>query len=336
MSSGIAAWGTYLPYWRLQRSAIAGVLGSGGGPGDPRRGLLRRGHHHAGGRGRPAGPGRRPGHRSGAGPLLLHAGPGVPRQDERHHRARGLGLGRACGAYDLGGSARSALGTLLHGPRAAGGAGGGRTTLAVLSDLRTGLAGSAEERDSGDGGGGLRLRARRRRGRARRAAARRATSSSTAGGSPARRTRTCGRSASARSSTSRWPARPSRRRSRTPVWPRATSTTPIVTGLHARAVKAVTEGPRGARRSAWRPTSPGRWATSARPRPGSRWPTCSSGPEPGQVVAVLSLADGADALVLRTTDALAAAQQAPGRGGRADGGRAGGRRAATTCPTRRS
>ena len=33
MSAGIAAWGTYLPYWRLQRAAIAGVLGSGGGRG---------------------------------------------------------------------------------------------------------------------------------------------------------------------------------------------------------------------------------------------------------------------------------------------------------------
>ena len=33
MSSGIAAWGTYLPFWRLQRSAIKGVLGSGGGRG---------------------------------------------------------------------------------------------------------------------------------------------------------------------------------------------------------------------------------------------------------------------------------------------------------------
>ena len=33
MTAGIAAWGTYLPFWRLQRSAIAGVLGSGGGRG---------------------------------------------------------------------------------------------------------------------------------------------------------------------------------------------------------------------------------------------------------------------------------------------------------------
>ncbi|HEY2213919.1 MAG TPA: hydroxymethylglutaryl-CoA synthase, partial [Acidimicrobiales bacterium] len=33
MSAGIVGWGTYLPYWRLQRSAIGGVLGSGGGRG---------------------------------------------------------------------------------------------------------------------------------------------------------------------------------------------------------------------------------------------------------------------------------------------------------------
>ena len=33
MSGGIAGWGTYLPYWRLQRAAIAGVLGGAGGKG---------------------------------------------------------------------------------------------------------------------------------------------------------------------------------------------------------------------------------------------------------------------------------------------------------------
>ena len=60
-----------------------------------------------------------------------------------------LGLGRACGAYDFAGSSRSATATLLTALAAAGGE--GRTTMAVVSDLRTGLAGSAEERDSGDG-----------------------------------------------------------------------------------------------------------------------------------------------------------------------------------------
>ncbi len=63
-----------------------------------------------------------------------------------------LGLGRGSGAYDFAGSSRSAVGTLLQALVAAGdGMGAGRTTLAVVSDLRTGLAGSAEERESGDG-----------------------------------------------------------------------------------------------------------------------------------------------------------------------------------------
>src|ERR1700734_1374398 len=32
-SGGIVSWGTYLPYWRLQRAAIAQVLGAGPGKG---------------------------------------------------------------------------------------------------------------------------------------------------------------------------------------------------------------------------------------------------------------------------------------------------------------
>jgi hydroxymethylglutaryl-CoA synthase len=31
--NGIVSYGVYLPYWRLQRSAIGGVLGGGGGRG---------------------------------------------------------------------------------------------------------------------------------------------------------------------------------------------------------------------------------------------------------------------------------------------------------------
>ena len=147
MSAGIAAWGTYLPYWRLQRAAIAGVLGSGGG-----RGTRAVASHdedtttlgvEAGRRALAVGPGPR----RGAGPVPLHARPALPRQDECDHGARGPGPRAGRAAYDFAGSSRSAVGTLLQ---ALAGAGGGRTTLAVVSDLRTGLAGSAEERDSGD------------------------------------------------------------------------------------------------------------------------------------------------------------------------------------------
>ena len=120
-------------------------------PGDPRRGVLRRGHDDPGGRGRPPGAGRGTGGGRGAGPVPVDAGPRVSRQDECHDGARRAGARpRACGAYDFAGSSRSAVATLLQ-------ASGGRearartTTWRVVSDLRTGLAGSAEERDSGDG-----------------------------------------------------------------------------------------------------------------------------------------------------------------------------------------
>ena len=55
---GIVSYGAYLPYWRLSRSAIPDVLGSGGGRGT-QRGQLRRGHHvdRGGGGARRAPPG---------------------------------------------------------------------------------------------------------------------------------------------------------------------------------------------------------------------------------------------------------------------------------------
>ena len=149
MSSGIAAWGTYLPFWRLQRSAIKGVLGSGGGKGS--RAVASHDEDtttlgvEAGRRALAVGPG------AGAVQDLFLSTPDPAYLDKTSattvHAA--LGLGRGCGAYDFTGSSRSAVGALLQALGAAS-AGSGRTTLAVLSDLRTGLAGSAEERDSGD------------------------------------------------------------------------------------------------------------------------------------------------------------------------------------------
>ena len=59
-----------------------------------------------------------------------------------------LGLPAWAGAYDLLGSTRSGVAALRG---AAALATTGRRTLAVLSDLRTGPAGSLDERDGGDG-----------------------------------------------------------------------------------------------------------------------------------------------------------------------------------------
>ena len=152
MSAGITAWGTYLPYWRLQRTAIGSVLGSGGGRGT--RAVASYDEDtttlgvEAGRRALAAGPG------AGAIQDLFLSTPDPPYLDKTSattvHAA--LGLGRASGAYDFAGSSRSAVGSLLQALVAAGdGMHAGRTTLAVVSDVRTGLAGSAEERDSGDG-----------------------------------------------------------------------------------------------------------------------------------------------------------------------------------------
>src|ERR1019366_7540920 len=145
MSAGIVTWGTYLPYWRLQRAAIAQVLGSG--PGKGSRAVASYDEDtttlgvEAGRRALALGPGMpddllfstpAPGYLDKTSATTLHAA---------------LGLDRACAAYDFSGAPRSALGTLLMALQSAP----ARRTLAVVSDLRTGLAGGAEERDAGGG-----------------------------------------------------------------------------------------------------------------------------------------------------------------------------------------
>ena len=153
MSAGISAWGTYLPYWRLQRSAIAGVLGSGGG-----KGTRTVASHDEDTTTLAVEAGRRalavaPSAGSVQDLFLSTPDPGYIDKTSATTVHAALGLGRACGAYDFAGSSRSATATLLQAMAGTvGGAGGaGRTTMAVVADLRTGLAGSPEERDSGDG-----------------------------------------------------------------------------------------------------------------------------------------------------------------------------------------
>nr|BFE36881.1 3-oxoacyl-[acyl-carrier-protein] synthase III C-terminal domain-containing protein [Actinomadura rugatobispora] len=63
-----------------------------------------------------------------------------------------LGLDGDAAAYDFTGSVRSGIGAFRA---AADAAAVGRTTLAVASDIRTGLPGSAEERDGGDAAAAL-------------------------------------------------------------------------------------------------------------------------------------------------------------------------------------
>ena len=329
--AGIVTWGTYLPYWRLQRAAIAAGARLGAGQGGPRRGLLRRGHHHPGGRGRPAGPRRRARRRprtcsSPRRPPATSTRPAPP-------PCTPPSASTATAAPTTSPAPRAPpLGTLLMALSGRAGApdpGRGRPISAPAwpAEPRSATPATAPSPSSAaptarwpSSSGGVRP----------------ATSSSTAGGFPVRRTRTSGRSASARRCTSRWPARPSPTPSRSAGVTENDVDHAIVAGLHTRAVKAVTAG-LGVAAEADRPRPHRRRsAISGRRRPGWPWPTCSSGPVPGQVIVVLSLADGADALVLRTTEALPAAQAARPGGRGADAWPSRWRRAATTFPTRPS
>jgi hydroxymethylglutaryl-CoA synthase len=310
MSSGITAWGTYLPYWRLQRTAIAGVLGSGGG-----RGTRAVASHdedtttlgvEAGRRALAVGPG------TAAVQDLFLSTPDPAYLDKTSattvHAA--LGFGRASGAYDFAGSSRSALGTLLQ---ALGAASGGRTTLAVLADLRTGLVGSAEERDSGDAAAAFVCAPH---------------------GAVAE---LIGRGAASDEFLDRWRV-PGEADSH--VWeerfgeelyvPLAREAFAaalkdagvaegdvdhaIVTGLHVRAVKAVSKG-LGVREGVLAPDLTASIGNLGAAHAAVALCDVLERAEPGQVIAVLSLADGADALVLRTTDALAEAQAARAEAG---------------------
>jgi 3-hydroxy-3-methylglutaryl CoA synthase/uncharacterized OB-fold protein len=140
--SGVLAYGAYLPYWRLERKAIAAQLG-----------------------GRPA-----PGTRSvasydedttsmgvEAARIALRNAPLSPRsvfftttdpayQDKTNATAitAALSLGPDILSADIAGAPRSATAAF----RAA--LGGAEPSLVVLSDIRTGLPGSSDERDGGD------------------------------------------------------------------------------------------------------------------------------------------------------------------------------------------
>jgi 3-hydroxy-3-methylglutaryl CoA synthase/uncharacterized OB-fold protein len=147
MSVGIVSWGVYLPYWRLQRSAIGASLGGSAGRGTrtvasfdedtttmgveaSRRALAAL---------------------EGDAPAsLLFATPTPAYFDKTNATAihAAIELPESAAAYDAAGSVRSGVGAVRA---AAAMAAGGTRTMAVLSDLRTGLPGSGDERDGGDG-----------------------------------------------------------------------------------------------------------------------------------------------------------------------------------------
>ena len=149
VSRGILSYGAYLPYRRLDRSAIAAVAGTGGGRGTrtvasydedtttmgvaaARRALA-------------AAP-------DGAAPLSLWFATSSPAYLDKTNATAihaALRLDAEVGAFDVNGAVRSAVGAW----RAA--LGSAAPALVVCSDMRTGLPGSPDESTGGDGASAL-------------------------------------------------------------------------------------------------------------------------------------------------------------------------------------
>lgn len=145
--SGILSWGAYVPYWRLQRSAISTALGTAPAKGsrsvasyDEDTTSMAVEAARIALAWRPAAtPGQitfsttAPAYLDKTNATAVHAAlsldPGIP-------------------AFDFVGAVRSAMGAVQAAHRAAG---AGVPTLVTLADIRSGLPGGADERDGGDG-----------------------------------------------------------------------------------------------------------------------------------------------------------------------------------------
>ncbi len=299
MTAGILSWGVYLPHWRLERPAIGATLGGGGGRGT--RSVASYDEDtttmgvEAARRALAALDGPPPDD-------LFFTTPAPAYLDKTNATAihAALELPAWAGAYDLMGSVRSAVGTI----RSAEAAAGERRSLAVLSDLRTGPAGGPEERDSGDGAVALVF-----------------------GTGPGVAAEVVTHAASTFEFLDRWrvPGESSSRQWEErfgqevyvpqveAAFAEALKRSGLlaadldhvaVAGLHARAVVAVQRslGVRPEAMVADRGSSIGNLGAA---QPGIMLADALERAEPGQLIALVVVADGADVVVLRTTPALA-------------------------------
>jgi len=147
--SGILAYGSYVPYWRLQRAAIGAALGSGGG-----KGTRAVASYDEDATSMAVEAGRlamaaAPDGVTSAGVLFSTTTP--PYLDKTNATAvhAALGFDTVDPAFDVVGSVRSgvaAFGMARHTPT---------PRLFVAADVRTGLPGGGDERDGGDGAAAL-------------------------------------------------------------------------------------------------------------------------------------------------------------------------------------
>jgi hydroxymethylglutaryl-CoA synthase len=296
---GIVSYGAYLPYWRLQRGAIGQTLGSGGGKGARSVASYDEDSTSMGVEsGRIALAGLPDGYEPG---VLAFATTSPAYADKTNATAihAALGLADSVPAVDAVGAVRSGVGAVIMANAAKG--------LAVLSDVRTGRPGSADESGGGDGAVTL------------------------AFGDDAVIAEIVGGASVTEEFTDRWKA-PGEAYAQIweerfgeyaylPLAEQAVTAAQkatgialadvdhvIITGLHARAVKGA------ARAIGAKPESVVNDLTDEVGNTGAaHWALLLADvldrAEPGQTIAIVLLADGCDVWVLRTTDLLPAHRQ---------------------------
>ena len=140
--SGIVSYGVYIPFWRLQRSAITAALGSGGGRGTRSVASYDEDTTSMGVEAARRALGNAP---EGCAPSIIAFATSAPAYlDKTNANAihAALAMPSTVGAVDCVGSARSAAAALMVAEHRGG--------LAVLSDIRVGLPGGADESAGGD------------------------------------------------------------------------------------------------------------------------------------------------------------------------------------------
>jgi 3-hydroxy-3-methylglutaryl CoA synthase/uncharacterized OB-fold protein len=284
---GIVAYNAYIPFFRLERKRIGETLGTLGGKGT--RAVASYDEDATS----MAVEAARPIAGRGGFDQLIFATAEPPYLDKTNATAihAALGLPEEVAAFDFGGAVRSGSGAMRAGVQMG-------STLVVLSDVRTGLPGGADERDGGDGAAAFLF------GDENVIAERIGGAAATAEfldrwripGDPASR---------------QWEERfgevayvPLAQAALTDALKKAGLTEVdhlIVTGVHPRAARRL-----GATVDDLS-LEIGNTGTAHR---GIVLADVLDRAEPGQTIAVLTLADGADCSILRTTDALASYQRA--------------------------
>jgi hydroxymethylglutaryl-CoA synthase len=300
---GIISCGGYVPYWRLQRSAIGQAMGSYGGAGTRAVASYDEDTTTMGVEAsrlalRPLGPA---GSVSVESLLFATAAPAYLEKTNATAIHAALRLDTDGLAVDVGGAARSGIGALRTALA------GGGTTLVVTSDLRNGLPTSGDESQGGDGAAAILV------------------GDDTDGAVIAEH---LGSASATHEFLDRWRLPGD---SRTKQWEerfgelqylplaerawngalKAAELSAgdvnqvVVAGVHARAVRSVT-GRLGISRDVIVDDLAKTVGNTGTSHAALLLTSALETATPGQVIAVLNLADGADVLVFRTTDALAA------------------------------